>query len=56
MQGLQLILFRDRLWALPSFRGLKTLRFGGFFLLDSQTLNKISIAAAVRLPTFQSIS
>jgi hypothetical protein len=44
MRGLQLGLFRDRLCALPSFRGRGTWRF----VLDNRTLNKISTAASLR--------
>jgi hypothetical protein len=56
--SLQLVLFRDRLCALPSFGGRVpvTRRFAGrIFSLDSRTLNKISIAAALCLPTSQAI-
>jgi hypothetical protein len=43
-------------WELSrSFGERVTRRFGGFFLLDSQTQNKISIASALRLPTSKAL-
>jgi hypothetical protein len=55
MRGLQLILFRDRLYAL--YRALEGGERGTLaeFSLDIRTLNKISIAAAYSLPTSKAV-
>ncbi len=48
---MQLVLLKEWLLALLSFRERVTQRFGRFFSLDSRTGNKISIASAYSLPT-----
>jgi hypothetical protein len=55
MRELQLILYEIGCTLFRSFRGRVMQRFGGFFLLDSQTLTKISMACALRLPTSKPI-